>query len=145
MRFLFLTAILIFPLLAQGQVVVRYEWQQPDSTQAHTVTVGGTSLTLPAVPLKDGDLDHFLVFLAAGGDTSQVALVPAPPTLAAVASADVPTPVGVVCAVAVAAVDQGGSVGVLSPWSEPPTVRAGPPAASGRPVARAVFLGNGSK
>lgn len=141
MKLHWLLLVLMFSSVANAQVVVRYEWQQPDSTQAHTETVGEVTLSLPAVPLKDGDLSHFLVFLAAGGDTTQVALVPAPPTLAAVASADVPTPVGVPCSVAVAAVDQGGSVGVLSPWSEVLTVRAGPPAASGRPVARAVHLG----
>lgn len=141
MKTLFLL-LLLFPSLALGQsVMVRYEWTQPDSTQAYTVTVGSSTVRLPAVPLKDGDLAHFLVFLAVDGDTSQVALVPAPPTLSVAVSALVPTPLGRATSAAVAAVDGRGRVGTLSPWSESLTIYPGPPGRSGRPVVREVILG----
>jgi hypothetical protein len=143
MKTLLILILLVFlPSLALSQsVMVRYEWTQPDSTQAYAVTVGSSTVRLPAVPLRDGELAHYLVFLAVDGDTTQVALVPAPPTLSVALSALVPTPLGRTTSAAVAAVDVRGRVGALSPWSEPLTVYPGPPGRSGRPVVREVVLG----
>lgn len=133
--------LLLVPVLASAQVMIRYEWSQPDSTMPHTIMSGGQPVVIPSVPLHNGDLAHYLVWMAAAGDTTQTALIPAPPTLAELATANFPVPVGQVVSFAVAAVDVRGKTGPRSLWSEPFMVEAGAPQSPGQPVPRVVFLG----
>jgi len=122
-------------------VLIRFGWTQPDSTATIQVMEGDSLLyEFPGEPLNDGDLSEFRVYMAVGGDITQVAVVPAPPQLDTLVDVVLPVPLDLVTSIAVTAVDTDGREGELSEWSDPISVKPGPPAAADKPRVLEVIL-----
>jgi hypothetical protein len=135
---LLLFLMMILPMLAMGQTLVEFTWDQPDSTGG---TVQPDSTLCCKIAIPDGGLDHYEVFTATATDTLYWGEVPALYTIAEPVVALIPFELYVEMSIAVRAFDIRGVGGPMSGWSDAFTVDPGPPGAPNTPVPIKVFFG----
>lgn len=135
----------VLPSISSAQsVLVRFQWSQPDSTLSVEVMEGDSVVSvLPGVPLPEGHVKEYHVFLASPTDTLEVGIVGAPYDPKEEVSVTVPIDLNQESSVAVQAVDHLDRPGPMSKWSDPLTVRPGPPGRSYKPRVTEVILNKG--
>lgn len=144
MKTLLIIAILLFSTQALAQLEVGASWDAPTTTMGYTYVLSDTSsIVVPPVPLLNGSLKHYNVFLATPTDTVLALVVPAPVDLTKRVAARIVIPFSTEVFILVSAVDQRDQEGPHSVPSNTLAIYPGPPGEIEDLIVDAVFIVGG--